>query len=155
MERIMDKPLLQIKKLHPAAKLPRYMTDLAAGMDVCAVLDDDVVLQPGNRVLVPTGLAFAIPAGYEVQVRPRSGLAIEHGISMVNSPGTIDADYRGEIRIILINHGEEPFIISSGDRIAQLVVAPVCQAGLLEVENLSETARRTGGFGHTGRGGAE
>jgi dUTP pyrophosphatase len=155
MERIMDKPLLQIKKLHPVAKLPRYMTDLAAGMDVCAVLDDDVVLQPGNRVLVPTGLAFAIPAGYEVQVRPRSGLAIKHGISMVNSPGTIDADYRGEIRIILINHGEEPFIISSGDRIAQLVVAPVCQAELLEVENLSETARGTGGFGHTGRGGAE
>ena len=151
----MDKPLLQIKKLHPAAKLPRYMTDLAAGMDVCAVLDDDIVLQPGNRVLVPTGLAFAIPAGYEVQVRPRSGLAIKHGISMVNSPGTIDADYRGEIRIILINHGEEPFIISSGDRIAQLVVAPVCQAELLEVEDLSETARGTGGFGHTGRGGAE
>lgn len=151
----MDKPLLQIKKLHPAAKLPRYMTDLAAGMDVCAVLDDDIVLQPGNRVLVPTGLAFAIPAGYEVQVRPRSGLAIKHGISMVNSPGTIDADYRGEIRIILINHGEEPFIISSGDRIAQLVVAPVCQAELLEVEDLSETARGAGGFGHTGRGGAE
>ncbi len=151
----MDKPLLQIKKLHPAAKLPRYMTDLAAGMDVCAVLDDDVVLQPGNRVLVPTGLAFAIPAGYEVQVRPRSGLAIKHGISMVNSPGTIDADYRGEIRIILINHGEEPFTISSGDRIAQLVVAPVCQAELLEVEDLSETARGAGGFGHTGRGGAE
>ena len=151
----MDKPLLQIKKLHPAAKLPRYMTDLAAGMDVCAVLDDDIVLQPGNRVLVPTGLAFAIPAGYEVQVRPRSGLAIKHGISMVNSPGTIDADYRGEIRIILINHGEEPFTISSGDRIAQLVVAPVCQAELLEVEDLSETARGAGGFGHTGRGGAE
>lgn len=151
----MDKPLLQIKKLHPAAKLPRYMTDLAAGMDVCAVLDDDIVLQPGNRVLVPTGLAFAIPPGYEVQVRPRSGLAIKHGISMVNSPGTIDADYRGEIRIILINHGKEPFIISSGDRIAQLVVAPVCQAELLEVEDLSETARGTGGFGHTGRGGAE
>jgi dUTP pyrophosphatase len=100
-------------------------------------------------------LAFAIPSGYEVQVRPRAGLAIKHGISMVNSPGTIDADYRGEIRIILINHGEEPFIISSGDRIAQLVVAPVCQAELLEVEDLSETARGTGGFGHTGRGGAE
>ena len=151
----MDRPLLQIKKLHPDATLPKYMTELAAGMDVCALLDGDIVLKPGKRFLVPTGLAFAIPQGYEVQVRPRSGLAIKHGISMVNSPGTIDADYRGEVRIILINHGAEPFIISSGDRIAQLVIAPVCQAELLEVEDLSETARGSGGFGHTGHGGVE
>lgn len=149
----MDQPKIEVLKLHAAARVPRYMTALAAGMDVCALLEESICLQPGERYLVPTGLAFAIPEGYEVQVRPRSGLAIKHGISMVNAPGTIDADYRGEIRIILINHGQEPFIVNSGDRIAQLVVAPVCQADLVEVGELSETERGSGGFGHTGHAG--
>lgn len=149
----MDQPKIEVLKLHTDAQVPRYMTAMAAGMDVCALLEKSICLQPGERCLVPTGLAFAIPEGYEVQVRPRSGLAIKHGISMVNAPGTIDADYRGEIRIILINHGQEPFVVNSGDRIAQLVVAPVCQAGLVEVEQLSETERGSGGFGHTGHGG--
>ena len=146
----MQRPEIQIKKLHPAAVVPRYMTELAAGMDIQALIDQPIILQPGERCLVPTGLAMAIPTGFEVQVRPRSGLALKHGIALVNSPGTIDADYRGEIRIIMINHGTEPFTIRSGDRIAQLIVAPVCQAELLLVDELSETSRGAGGFGHTG-----
>jgi len=146
----MQRPRINLKKLHADAQVPNYMTELAAGMDICACLDEPLILQPGARALIPTGLALAIPSGYEVQVRPRSGLAIRHGISLVNSPGTIDADYRGEINIILINHGDEPFTIESGNRIAQLVVAPVCQAELNEVEDLCTTARGDGGFGHTG-----
>jgi len=146
----MDTPGIQIKKLHPHALVPRYMTELAAGMDVCALVEEDLTLPPGQRVLVPTGLAFAIPKGYEIQVRPRSGLAIKHGIALVNSPGTIDADYRGEVRIIMINHGGEDFLIRSGDRIAQLVVAPVAQGVIEVVDELSETDRGAGGFGHTG-----
>lgn len=148
----MLRPQLQIKKLHPAAQIPVYMSELAAGMDMHALPDSPVILRPGERCLVPTGLAMAIPVGYEVQLRPRSGLAIKHGISLLNSPGTIDADYRGEIKIILINHGQEDFIIEAGERIAQLIVAPVCQAELSVVEELSVTQRGTGGFGHTGRG---
>ncbi|PLY01509.1 MAG: dUTP diphosphatase [Desulfuromonas sp.] len=147
----MKQPQIKVLKLHPEARIPEYMTVHAAGMDVCALIETPVILQPGERCLIPTGLAFAIPEGYEVQVRPRSGLAIKHGISMVNSPGTIDADYRGEIRIILINHGREPFTVNSGDRIAQLVVAPVAQASLVEVKELDDTERGGGGFGHTGR----
>ena len=147
----MQKPQIMVKKLHPAAIIPKYMTELASGMDICALLDETLHLEPGQRSLVPTGLAFAIPAGYEIQARPRSGLAIKHGIALVNSPGTIDADYRGEVRIILINHGLENFTINSGDRIAQLIVAPVCQSDLIEVSELSETKRGTGGFGHTGK----
>ncbi|MCK4501560.1 MAG: dUTP diphosphatase [Desulfuromonadales bacterium] len=147
----MQKPVVQIRKLHAAAKIPAYMTELAAGMDICALLDTTLIVSPGQRVLVPTGLAFAIPAGYEIQVRPRSGLAIKHGVALVNSPGTIDADYRGEVGIILINHGSEDFTINSGDRIAQLVVAPVCQAELVEVDALDVTQRGAGGFGHTGQ----
>lgn len=147
----MQKPQLQVKKLHPDAKLPEYMTELAAGMDICALLENELVLEPGQRFLVPTGLAFAIPPGFEMQVRPRSGLAIKHGIALVNSPGTIDADYRGEVCVILINHGQESFSINPGDRIAQLIVAPVCQADLIEVSELSETDRGEGGFGHTGK----
>ncbi|NOY13280.1 MAG: dUTP diphosphatase [Deltaproteobacteria bacterium] len=126
---------------------------MAAGLDIQARPETPIELPPGQRCLVPTGLAVAIPPGYEIQVRPRSGLAIKYGIALVNSPGTIDADYRGEIRIILINHGQENFTIYPGDRIAQLVVTPVCQADLVEVETLSETERGTGGFGHTGQGG--
>ncbi len=147
----MEKPIIQVKKLHENAQVPKYMTTLAAGMDICALLDEDLVLAHGERGLVPTGLAFAIPEGYEIQVRPRSGLAIKHGISLVNSPGTIDADYRGEVCIIMINHGSEDFIIKSGERIAQLVVAPVPQASLEVVDELNDTERGKGGFGHTGQ----
>jgi len=145
-------PLLQFKKLHPAATLPAYMSELAAGLDICACLDQSLSLAPGARTLIPTGLAVAIEPGYEIQVRPRSGLALRQGISLVNAPGTIDADYRGEIGIILINLGEDIFKISHGDRIAQLVVAPVAQARITEVAELPATARGTGGFGHTGCG---
>ncbi len=151
----MNKPCIQIKKLREDAILPRYMTELAAGMDICALVDEEMLLKPGERCLVPTGLAFSIPAGFEIQVRPRSGLAIKHGIALVNSPGTIDADYRGEVRIIMINHGDDEFVIQSGDRIAQLVVAPVCQAVLEEVDELDDTARGAGGFGHTGKNGEQ
>ena len=128
--------------------LPAYATEGAAGMDVLAA--EDVVLAPGGRHAVATGLSLAIPAGYEVQVRPRSGLALKHGISVPNAPGTIDSDYRGELKIILINHGADDFAILRGDRIAQLVLAPVTRATWLEVEDLDETARGEGGFGSTG-----
>lgn len=131
--------------------LPCYMTVHAAGMDLCADLADDLVLNPGERKLVPTGLAIALPDGFEAQIRPRSGLALEHGIALVNSPGTIDPDYRGEIRVILINHGIEPFVVKRGERIAQMVFAPFARAELVEVDELDETARGEGGFGHTGR----
>lgn len=120
-------------------------------MDLCADLDDDIVLMPGERRLVPTGLAIALPDGFEAQVRPRSGLALKHGIALVNSPGTIDPDYRGEIGVILINHGSEPFVVRRGERIAQMVYAPFARAELVEVDELDETARGKGGFGHTGR----
>lgn len=144
---------VQIKKLHPEAQIPRYMSAQAAGLDLCAVLEQAIQLQPGQRTLVPTGLALALPDGYEGQVRPRSGLAIREGITLVNSPGTIDADYRGEVKIILINHGDTSVTIEHGERIAQLVIAPVVQAQLCEVEQLDETIRSDGGFGHTGRNG--
>jgi len=149
----MQKPKIEFKKLRPQAQVPQYMTELAAGLDIQALPESTIKLAPGERSLVPTGLAVAIPPGFEIQVRPRSGLAVKHGIALVNSPGTIDADYRGEIGIILINHGHELFTINPGDRIAQLIVAPVCQAELLEVEHLSETDRGAGGFGHTGHSG--
>ena len=130
--------------------LPAYQSELAAGLDLLAALDEAVVLEPGKRALVPTGLAMAVPAGFEAQVRPRSGLAAKHGITVLNTPGTIDADYRGEVKVILINLGEEPFTIERGARIAQLVVAPVVQADIVEVQDLSETGRGAGGFGSTG-----
>jgi dUTP pyrophosphatase len=128
--------------------LPAYATDGAAGMDVLAA--EDVVLQPGGRHAVATGLALAIPPGYEIQVRPRSGLALKHGITVPNTPGTIDSDYRGELKVILINHGAEAFAIRRGDRIAQLVLAPVVRASWLKVDELDETSRGEGGFGSTG-----
>ena len=131
--------------------LPAYATQGAAGMDVVAA--EDVTLAPGTRHAVCTGLAMAIPPGFEVQVRPRSGLALKHGISVPNTPGTIDSDYRGELKVILINLGDAPFAVRRGDRIAQLVLAPVVQAAWIEVEHLDETARGAGGFGSTGRGG--
>lgn len=130
--------------------LPRYMTPLAAGMDVCAALQAPLPVEPGRIVLIPTGFAMALPPGFEAQIRPRSGLAVKHGLTVVNAPGTIDADYRGEVRIALINLGPEPFTIQRGDRIAQMVIAPVAHAKPVEVKNLDETDRSDGGFGHTG-----
>ncbi len=126
------------------------MTAHASGMDICCSLESDMVLQVGAIGIVPTGVAVSIPPGFEIQVRPRSGLAFKHGIGVVNSPGTIDADYRGEIRIALINWGERPYRIRRGDRIGQLVVQKVCQARLEEVDTLDKTIRNDGGFGHTG-----
>ena len=132
--------------------LPAYETALAAGMDLRAAVADDapLTLKPMARAMVPTGLAFAVPAGFEAQVRPRSGLAAKAGITCLNTPGTIDADYRGEVKVILINLGEEDFVIRRGDRIAQLVIAPVASASWMEVESLDATARGAGGFGSTG-----
>lgn len=130
---------------------PRYETEFSAGMDVQAAVDTSVAVRPGERCLIKTGLAVAIPPGYEIQVRPRSGLAVKYGITILNSPGTIDSDYRGEIKIALINLGSEEFVIQRGDRIAQLVVAPVIRARVELVDELETTARGEGGFGHTGR----
>ncbi|MBM3288847.1 MAG: dUTP diphosphatase [Candidatus Hydrogenedentes bacterium] len=131
--------------------LPTYETEHAAGMDLRAAVTTPFTLQPGERVLVPTGLRIALPEGYEAQIRPRSGLALKHGISLLNTPGTIDADYRGEIRIIMANLGQEPFVIQRGDRIAQMIVAPVTKVQWDVQDSLDETARGAGGFGHTGR----
>jgi len=132
--------------------LPDYETPQSAGMDLAAALDEgeELLLAPGARALVPTGIALALPAGFEAQVRPRSGLAIKHGVTVLNSPGTIDADYRGEIKVILINHSPEPFVITRGMRIAQMVIAPVTRARWRLVDDLDETGRGAGGFGSTG-----
>ncbi len=130
--------------------LPAYETEHAAGMDLRAAVQESISLEPGARALVPTGIRVALPEGYEAQVRPRSGLAIRHGISMVNAPGTVDADFRGELRVILINHGEEPFTIRRGDRIAQMIVAPITRIAWQPVQDLPESTRGSGGFGHTG-----
>lgn len=148
----METVCVKIKRIRPAAEssLPCYMTRHAAGMDLYAEPEEDIVLQPGERALVPTGIAIELPEGYEAQVRPRSGLAIKHGIALVNSPGTIDPDYRGEIGVIVINLGTESFTVKKGERIAQLVVAAFVHAELLEVEELSQTVRGQRGFGHTG-----
>jgi len=132
--------------------LPAYESELAAGMDLLAAVADPLELAPGARAIIPTGLAIALPAGYEAQVRPRSGLAAKNGVTVLNSPGTIDADYRGEVGVILINLGEAPFRVERGMRIAQMVVAPVTRAGLTEVDQLPESVRGTGGFGSTGTG---
>ncbi|MBW2328666.1 MAG: dUTP diphosphatase [Deltaproteobacteria bacterium] len=130
--------------------LPGYESIQAAGMDVAAAVTGEIVLQPGEIKLIPTGFGVAIPEGFEIQVRPRSGLAVKHGISIINAPGTIDADYRGEVKVGLINLGQEPFIVNRGDRIAQLILAPVCQARWQLTDSLDETERGSGGFGHTG-----
>jgi dUTP pyrophosphatase len=132
--------------------LPAYETEHAAGMDLRAAVPEGepLTLRPGDRHAVPTGLAIAIPPGFEGQVRPRSGLALRHGVTCLNSPGTVDADYRGEVRVILINHGPEDFVVRRGERIAQLLISPVAQAAWREVESLDDTARGTGGFGSTG-----
>lgn len=133
--------------------LPAYQTAHAAGLDLLAAVPEDkpLTMQPGQRALVPTGLMIAVPPGHEAQVRPRSGLALKHGVTVLNSPGTVDADYRGEVSVLLINHGDEPFTIRRGERIAQLVIASVCQANLTAVASLSPTDRGSGGFGSTGR----
>lgn len=141
---------VKILRLHPDAKIPKYATPFAAGLDISACNETDVTLLPQSVALIPTGLAIELPIGYEAQLRPRSGLALKNAISLPNSPATIDADYRGEIKIILINHGKEPFTVKKGDRIAQIVIAKVEQADFVEVLSLSETERGEGGFGHTG-----
>ncbi len=143
---------VRIKRL-PHAKgieLPSYATDHSAGLDLRAAVDSPVVLKPLERSLVPTGFIFEIPEGYEGQVRPRSGLAVKRGITVLNSPGTIDADYRGEVKVILINLGQEDVVIERGERIAQLIIAPVSRVDLVEVEEVSATRRGEGGFGSTG-----
>ncbi len=143
---------ISFKKLEHARDLPlpSYESEYAAGMDIRAALDRPVELKPGERALIPTGLQMALPEGYEAQIRPRSGLAYRNGITMLNTPGTIDADYRGEVKVLAVNLGEEPFLIHHGDRIAQMVIAPVHQFKVKEVNELSETARGDGGFGSTG-----
>jgi dUTP pyrophosphatase len=130
--------------------LPARATAGSAGFDLHAALERDLVLAPGDRALVPTGFAIAVPDGYEAQVRPRSGLALRHGLVLPNAPGTIDADYRGEVSVIVLNAGRDPITLRRGDRIAQMVIAPVSHARFVEVESLDETARGAGGFGHTG-----
>ena len=143
---------VSIKRLPHGADLPlpAYETAHAAGLDLPAAVEADLVLLPGAKAMVPTGLAIALPEDYEAQIRPRSGLAGKHAVTVLNSPGTIDADYRGEIKVILINHGPDPFTITRGMRIAQMVVAPVARAQWIETDDLSETARGAGGFGSTG-----
>ena len=146
---------LNIRRLPNGAglPLPAARTPGSAGLDLSAAVELPLVIPPGGRALVPTGFAIALPAGYEGQVRPRSGLAIEHGVTVLNAPGTIDADYRGEVKVALINHGGHPFAVTRGLRIAQLVVAPVTAVSLAEVADLNETVRGSGGFGSTGSAG--
>lgn len=145
-------PILKVQRLRPKSPaLPRYHSAHAAGMDLAADLDAPLTLAPLGRAAVPTGIALEIPSGFEGQVRPRSGRALAEGLAMVNSPGTIDADYRGEVKVILVNLGEAPIVIHPGDRIAQLVLAPVARAEVVEVAELEPSSRGDGGFGHTGR----
>ena len=147
-------PLIKFLRLRPESDadipLPRYMTPKSAGMDICAAIEIDLMLEAGAIALIPTGFAIAVPEGFEAQIRPRSGLAVKHGIGIINSPGTIDSDYRGEVKIAVINLGDKNYTFRRGDRIAQMVVKRVYQARLKVVEQLDETLRNTGGFGHTG-----
>jgi dUTP pyrophosphatase len=148
-------PTIKILRLRPEEDadipLPQYMTPDAAGMDICAAVGKDILLEKGQIALLPTGFAMALPRGYEAQIRPRSGLAVKHGIGMINSPGTIDADYRGEVMIAVINLGSAAYTVRRGDRIAQMVIQRIHQARLEEVRQLEATDRSAGGFGHTGR----
>ncbi|HXJ65257.1 MAG TPA: dUTP diphosphatase [Actinomycetota bacterium] len=144
-------PRVRFQKLRPGALVPRYMSAGAAGLDLASAADEAIEIPPGGRAAVPTGLAFEIPPGFEGQVRPRSGLARKFGITLPNAPGTIDSDYRGEVQVLLANLGSEPFVVNPGERIAQLVIAPVVQVELEEAETLADSARGAGGFGHTGR----
>ena len=142
--------VVPIQTLSTLATLPEYATPGAAGMDLSAAIDQPLTIEPGGRLLVPCGFAVALPHGFEAQVRPRSGLAVKHGIGVLNAPGTIDADYRGEVKVILINHGREPFTVTPGMRIAQMVVAAVEQVAWAPADALPGTSRGSGGFGHTG-----
>lgn len=143
---------VQVKRLHSGdLPLPRYMTEGSAGLDLFAAVDEPMVIAPGSVRLVPTGLAIAMPPELEAQIRPRSGLALKHGLTLLNSPGTIDADYRGEIKIIIINLGSQDFLLQRGERIAQMIFSRVEKPCLVEVQELDETTRNSGGFGHTGR----
>ena len=139
-----------IKKNSKAVKTPMYETQGSSGMDIAAFLDGEIKIEPGEKALVPTGFSLSIPKGFEIQIRPRSGLAAKKGISVLNTPGTIDSDYRGEIKVILINLGEKSFIVEKGLRIAQMILCPVVKAKLKEVESLEDTKRGSGGFGSTG-----
>ena len=142
---------IQIKKLSNFVSTPKYETPGSSGMDIAAHIENNLIINPGEKALVATGFSIAIPRGYEVQIRPRSGLAAKKSITVLNSPGTIEADYRGEIKVILINLGKEKFVVKNGERIAQMVVCPVDQANLDEVKELSDTARGSDGFGSTGQ----
>jgi dUTP pyrophosphatase len=148
----LDRIPIQIKRLenNPDLPLPAYETEGSSGMDIRAAVEKPIVLNPGEVRLIPAGFAMSIPSGYEVQVRPRSGLALRHGIGMVNSPGTIDSDYRGEVSIILINWGHRPFTINRGDRIAQMIIGKVYRADIIDSGSLDSTRRGPGGFGHSG-----
>ena len=141
---------IQIKRLSNSVSIPKYETSGSSGMDIAAHIENNIIINPGEKALVSTGLSVAIPKGYEIQIRPRSGLAAKKNITVLNTPGTIDADYRGEIKVILINLGKEKFVIENGERIAQMVVCPVVQANLEEVKELSDTERGSAGFGSTG-----
>jgi len=143
-------PLLRVKKKDKGVPLPKYETSGSAGLDIRAFIASDLAIPPMGRVKIPTGLFLEIPEGYEAQIRPRSGLALKWGVTLMNSPGTIDSDYRGELEVILINTGSESFTVKNGDRIAQMVISPVVRAVISEVERLSETERGAGGFGSTG-----
>jgi dUTP pyrophosphatase len=142
---------VKVKKKDGRIELPRYESSGAAGMDLKAFIDADVTIPPLGRAKIPTGLFIEAPPGYEAQVRPRSGLAVRHGVTILNAPGTVDSDYRGELEVILVNLGAEPFTLKNGDRIAQMVISPVTHASLCETDSLSETERGSGGFGSTGR----
>lgn len=148
----MRNPRVELKRLSPHAKAPTYMTEAAAGLDLAAALPSALVIEPGRRAAIPTGWAMAIPAGYEGQVRPRSGLALRHGLTVANAPGTIDADYRGEVKVLVVNLGSEPVTIEPGMRVAQLIIAPVVRAEIEVVDELPATERGAGGFGSTGHG---
>ena len=142
---------VQIKKLDPKVQIPKYKTDGSSGVDLMAFLTETKIVMPGESILVPTGLSLAVPKDLEVQIRPRSGLAAKYNISVLNTPGTIDSDYRGELKVILYNHGDREFIVNNGDRIAQMVLVPIIKATFEEVESLPETIRGEGGFGSTGK----
>ena len=141
---------IQFKRLRADAVAPKYMSEHAAGLDLSAAVDGEISILPGKCALIGTGLSIELPHGHEAQIRPRSGLAFKHGVTVLNSPGTIDADYRGEVKVLLINHGEEPFVVKPGERIAQMVVARVEQAQFTESTTLTDTTRGAGGYGHTG-----
>jgi len=150
-----DQPTLEFLRLRldmdRDVPLPKYMTPDASGMDIHAAVDTPTTIDPGKIALIPTGFAMAIPSGFEAQIRPRSGLAVKHGIGLINSPGTIDADYRGEVKIAMINHSNKPFTVERGDRIAQMIIARSYQVRVAVVEKLAKTERNAGGFGHTGK----